>query len=83
MLFCEAYSLRSVMLLLSAILNALIPLCPLCPFGRLKNKRKSSRKKQTMRNSLDGSGKLWLGGAERSEAQHPAILAANSKTGDE
>ena len=36
-----------------------------------------------MHYSLDGSGKLWLGGAERSEAQQPATLGANSKTGAE
>lgn len=34
-----------------------------------------------MPTSLDGSGKLWVGGAERSEAQQPPTLAADSKTG--
>ena len=34
-----------------------------------------------MQNSLDGSGKLWVGGAERSEVQQPPTLAADSKTG--
>ena len=34
-----------------------------------------------MPNSLDGSGKLWVGGAERSEVQQPPTLAADSKTG--
>ena len=36
-----------------------------------------------MPNSLDGSGKLWVGGAERSEVQQPPTLAADSKTGAE
>ena len=36
-----------------------------------------------MPNSLDGSGKLWVGGAERSETQQPPALAADSKTGAE
>ncbi len=36
---------------------------------------------QTMQNSLDGSGKLWVGGAERSEVQQAPTLAADSKTG--
>ena len=34
-----------------------------------------------LKNSLDGSGKRRRLGAERSEAQQPAGLGANSKTG--